>query len=274
MGAQSTRPGAADLLNDQSPLPPERVELLLKADRRLVRAFQALSPTLFEARAPLVQTGERPTHVFRLHGGWAARERVLEDGRVAILSTYLPGDLIGLDGLFSARASDTVVALAPASCQAMPLGELARLLEQDAAAALRVAQLLDRERRRAERLAVGLGRCDAEERVAAFLLDVYERLRSNALASHRSFRLPLTQQQIGNHLGLKVVHVNRMLRNLRAKGIALVSRNTVVITNLGELRRLAARTTALLAAPAPAVSEGNSPSFSNRFPAEASGNQS
>jgi CRP/FNR family transcriptional regulator len=248
------------MLSDQSPLPPERVELLLKAELRLVRAFQALTPMLFDAHAPLVRTGERPTHAFRLHSGWAVRERVLEDGRVAILAMYLPGDLIGLDGLFSFRASDTVVALAPASCNAMPLDELARVLDQDAAVVLRVAQLLDRERRRAERLAVGLGRCDAQERVAAFLLDIYERLRSNGLATHRSFRLPLTQQQIGNHLGLTVVHVNRMLRSLRAKEIALVSRNTVIITDLGELRRLAARTTALL----PTPFEGNRPSRNER----------
>jgi CRP-like cAMP-binding protein len=118
-------------------------------------------------------------------------------------------------------------------------------MQRDPAVALSVGYLLDRERRHAERLAVGLGHRDAEARLAAFLLDLYDRLRAHGLVSSRSFRLPMTQQQIGHHLGLTVVHVNRVLRRLREKGIALVRQNVVIIADFDRLRGIAGQASAM-----------------------------
>jgi CRP-like cAMP-binding protein len=229
---------------DQLPIPAERAEALLEGRRRLARAFVGGAPAIYEAHTSLLRANERPVGAFRLQSGWVLRERLLsEDGR-AVLAVYLPGDVVGLEGLFSARATDDIVALTSAVCHVLPLAELTRLMERDPLLALRVAHLLDRERRRAERLAIGLGRCDAETRLAAFLLDLHDRLRAHGLVTSRSFRVPMTQQQIGHHLGLTVVHVNRVLRRLREQGVALMRRSVVVIADFDRLCGIARQNTA------------------------------
>jgi DNA-binding transcriptional regulator LsrR (DeoR family) len=68
------------------------------------------------------------------------------------------------------------------------------------------------------------------------LLDIYERLPRNGLNSGLTFNLPLTQEQIADHLGLTLVHVNRTLRRLREERIVLIERQTVIILDLDRVR--------------------------------------
>jgi DNA-binding transcriptional regulator LsrR (DeoR family) len=71
------------------------------------------------------------------------------------------------------------------------------------------------------------------------VFDIYERLRRNGLNSGLTFNLPLTQEQIADHLGLTLVHVNRTLRRLREERIVLIERQTVIILDLDRLRERA-----------------------------------
>ena len=83
-------------------------------------------------------------------------------------------------------------------------------------------------------------RLDAQERVALFLLDIYDRLRRHNLISRPTFALPLTQNQIADYLGMTMVHVNRTLRRLREEKIAIVAQQVVMITDLDRLRAVVA----------------------------------
>jgi CRP-like cAMP-binding protein len=252
---------------DQVPLPAERAEALLEGRRRLARVFLTGTPIVYKPHAALIEANERPACAFRLHSGWAMRERLLPEGRRALLAVYLPGDVVGLDGLFTTRVPDAVTTLTPAASHPLSLAELTRLMEGDPMVALRVAHLLDAERRRAERLAIAVGHADAETRLASFLLYLHDRLRAQGLVASRSFRVPMTQQQIGQHLGLTVVHVNRVLRRLREQGIALVRQNTAVVIDHDRLRRLALKATGgtAEASAAPSADDGNG---ERRAPAE------
>jgi DNA-binding transcriptional regulator LsrR (DeoR family) len=71
------------------------------------------------------------------------------------------------------------------------------------------------------------------------LIDLYDRLRRRRLIARSSFNLHLTQQQIGDHLGLTNAHVNRVLRWFACEDIALVKRYVVIIRDMPRLRRLA-----------------------------------
>src|ERR1041384_6398793 len=84
-----------------------------------------------------------------------------------------------------------------------------------------------------------IGRLDARARICVMLLDIYERLPRNGLNSGLTFNLPLTQEQIADHLGLTLVHVNRTLRRLREQRIVLIERQTVIILDLDRLRECA-----------------------------------
>jgi CRP-like cAMP-binding protein len=94
-------------------------------------------------------------------------------------------------------------------------------------------------RGRALRLAAAIGRLDAQGRLCVLLLDLYNRLRRRDLISRPSYNLPLTQEQLADHLGLTLVHVNRTLRRLREERIAMVDRQVVVIQDMERLRQYA-----------------------------------
>lgn len=157
-------------------------------------------------------TARRPRFVI---SGWASAQRVLADGRRQILGFALPGDGLGLyprmappvlNSVFATTALETV--------DAQPVLDLVRsgespgLLRAFAAAArAEDALLLDS--------VVRLGRQTAYERVAHFLLEIHDRLALAGLSDSQHFPLPLTQEILGDALGLSIVHVNRTLQQLR-----------------------------------------------------------
>jgi len=229
------------MLNRSREMPPhpEQYEALTRGQRMMGRAF-AEQPS--EANPPdaLLSAADGGGRKLRLlRHGWACRMRHLHDGRRSMLDLYLPGDLIGLDSLLRPpMASDAVVTLTPVVCYALSGRPLDVALQQHEIL-LYVLDAADAERRRLEHLALSLSRCAAEERIAMMLLGLYRRLRRRQLVSARSFRLPLTQQEIADHVGLTVVHVNRVLGRLRRSGIALVHHKTVVLQDLAALCRVA-----------------------------------
>jgi CRP-like cAMP-binding protein len=90
---------------------------------------------------------------------------------------------------------------------------------------------------------------DAYERIASFLLNTYDRLRRAQLITRPTFALYLSQDQIGDHLGLTMVHVSRTLRRLRDDKVVLVDRQVVIILDAERLRAIAAGLLPTTAAP-------------------------
>jgi hypothetical protein len=105
--------------------------------------------------------------------------------------------------------------------------------------ALYVAWLLSRRQRRADRLLAALSCLDAQGRLATMMLDFCTRLRRRRLIAGLVYNLPMTQAQIGDYLGLTVVHINRVLRALRHARIVTLEKHCVTIHDLELLKCLA-----------------------------------
>jgi CRP-like cAMP-binding protein len=86
---------------------------------------------------------------------------------------------------------------------------------------------------------VDLGRRSALERIAHFFLELLYRLQAVELADEFSYTIPLTQELIGDILGLSVPHVNRVLRRLREDNLVVVEDQRVTIKDLDALAELA-----------------------------------
>jgi CRP-like cAMP-binding protein len=213
-------------------------EDLLDGSRALRRAF-GQTPTRFAVRdTPLVRLGDADPMIILIRSGFAFRSCGLMDGRRAILHIVTPFDIVGLDHLVLARPIEEITAASRVGYSALRASE-ARELMADRRVALHLLALIAEARWRADRLATSIGRLDAQARICVMLLDVYERLRRHGLISRLTFNLPLTQEQIADHLGLTLVHVNRTLRRLREERIVLVDRQVVIIMDLDRLREFA-----------------------------------
>jgi CRP-like cAMP-binding protein len=166
------------------------------------------------------------------------RSCILSDGRRAILDIVTSGDFLGLDHTILSHAIDDISAASRIGYNALSAPEVRELM-RDPAVAMEVIGLLAEARWRADRLAASIGRLDAQARICVMLLDIYDRLRRRGLISRETFNLPLTQEQMADHLGLTLVHVNRTLRKLREERLVLVDRQVVIIMDIDRLRQLA-----------------------------------
>lgn len=222
--------------------PRSRLELdgQIAEGRRLIdAAFGKTAPLRIAAGETVFGANAANPLACRLSGGWACRAIGWPDGRRAIIDIYLPGDIIGIEAALFDRPSDEVAAITALGVRAIDAAALAELMVNPAAAAA-AFWLLAEQQRRIDRLTAALARRDAHERLALMLIDLHDRLRQRGLIAEASYPLPLTQQQIGDHLGLTLVHVNRVLRSLREKRIVSIDRHVVSIRDLDRLRQLAA----------------------------------
>ena len=173
--------------------------------------------------------------------GWAARTRIIEDGRRQIIAVFLPGDLMGVKSMLLERQADTIECLTDVSVRAIDYKRLLELSAAHHAVALRIMFQLGEDERRLHNWITALGRGNAEERIATLLLDLRGRLLHAGAIQGVAFHLAMTQQEIADHLGLTIVHVNRVLRRLREAGIfTLKGRRMATIDDLNRLADLAA----------------------------------
>jgi CRP/FNR family transcriptional regulator len=210
-------------------------ESLLIGSARLRHVFKQTPIRLAPPRAPLIHPADPEASVILIRNGLAIRFCCLPDGRRTILRILIPGDFAGLDNIVLSHPAEEIAAVCRVDYHALRTAEL-RSLMADRDIALTVLALSAEARLAGDRLAASIGRLDAEARLCALLLDIHDRLQCQRLISCARFNLPLTQEQIADHLGLTLVHVNRTLRRLREKRIVLFERGVVIILDMDRMR--------------------------------------
>lgn len=216
---------------------PELLDRLREGDALLVRTMPETKA--FGAGEHVIAAEERSETVYRLQTGWLCRTRTLPDGRRQIIAIFLPGDLCGVRSMLLNPQPEGLQCLTPATVSLIEQSRLAELVRMNGSVALRVMWQLSEDERRLHNSVIGLGRGNADERIASMLVDLRERLGQLGLATDDGFRLPLTQQQIGDYLGLTVVHVNRVLRRLRESGVVSLAGKAVTIHDWAALESIA-----------------------------------
>lgn len=150
------------------------------------------------------------------------KTRVLApDGREQITGYQMSGDLLGLDGIASGRHRCDAIALEDSEACIMPFDSLAEVARAVPALQQSLHRLLSREIGRDQRLMLALGKLRAEERLAAFLVNLGERHRARGFASSE-FVLRMTRTEIGNYLGLELETVSRLFSRFSREGLLQV----------------------------------------------------
>ncbi|MGE7418277.1 Crp/Fnr family transcriptional regulator [Methylobacterium tarhaniae] len=219
---------------------PEILESLRRGEAALDRTMSG-SGRLYPSGRFLVEADSPNDTIFRLRKGWVGRLRTLEDGRSQFILIFLPGDLFAVKSLFVTHSPDAVQALSEVLVEQVDHRTLREAYERDPDLAIRCMWQVIEEERRLHNWIVGLGRGSADERLAMLLVDFRGRLiRSGTLPPDAlAYDLPMTQEQIGDHLGISNVHVNRVLRAFREDGIVTMRGRRVTIGDLDALVRIA-----------------------------------
>lgn len=201
---------AATIIDDRQPA-LHRLASLVPFDQEGLDSIVAAAAQAhtIRSRRELISEGREVPEPLLLLRGWAARVRLLPDGRRQFLSFLLPGDLVGHCLQPRPIAVTTVVALTDVLACAAPPAPAGSVLERVYA----VGDALDHAYVLAQ--VTRLGRLNAQERIGDLLLELHERLTLNGMARGNSFDLPLTQETLADALGLTSVHVNRMVQQAR-----------------------------------------------------------
>ena len=196
--------------------------------------------TTIGARQFAYKAKEKADRFAILRAGWAIRFTHTHDGRRQILALLLPGDILAIEITTKGRITHPILALTPLQLCTFSAERFNRVASQDPSVMLTTATILHDVREAYEARIMDLGRSTAEERIARLILDIKQRLESAGLTMGNQIPFPLRQQTIGDMLGLTQVHVSRVMSQIRKAGLISVDRETLVIENLDELKRIAA----------------------------------
>jgi CRP-like cAMP-binding protein len=197
---------------------------------------------VLDAGATLFVEGEHSENLFTLLEGWAVRYKVLENGRRQVLNVALSGDLLGLQSVLFDKMLHSVEALSEVRLCVFSRERVWQLFERHAGLAFDVTWLAAREESvLAEHLAV-VGQKPARERIAYFLVYLFEKGRRAGLVSGDTLSTPVTQEHLADAMGLSLVHTNKTLMRLRETGLVEWKRQTIRLMDVTALAELAGYT--------------------------------
>ena len=199
----------------------------------------ARSTALIAAREDIVGERADASRIHILLEGWSISYRLLSDGRRQVAAIHLPGDVCDVDALAPARLSFGVLALTDCRIACIERDALKAAMQERVAVRNLIVALLAAENASLFELVVNLGRRSARERIAFLLCRLLGRLQTNGEALNNSIRCALTQTDLGDHLGLSTVHVNRALKDLKLGGLISGRGSVYTISDLPGLQAIA-----------------------------------
>lgn len=229
----------AERNTDDGPLRGTRLwrSSFLSQEERRALEKAVVSPRSVKADVDLVREGECTDDLFLIITGWACRYATTREGGRQISALLVPGDLCNLDSLLFDRLDCGVQTLTPATVVALPRASALALAMEHAAIARTFTWLAFVENAILAKLTLGLGRQSAKQRLAHLLCELSTRVGIEQ-DDNSSFEFPLTQDQIGDALGLTSAHVSRTIRLLRAKGLIEIANRIVTLRSVAELCRI------------------------------------
>lgn len=186
----------------------------------------------------LFRQGERMQALFIVRSGSAKSYVSTSDGLEQVFRFHLPGDLIGVDALGEGMHTSSTQVMETTTVCRFPVDVLEEAGRQDPGLYAEIVRHAGREITKEHTRAVLLAQRGADERLAAFLLqmsEAYSRLGFSALA----FNLPMARQDIASYLALAVETVSRLFTNFQNEGLLQVERRSVRIPSLERLREVA-----------------------------------
>lgn len=194
--------------------------------------------------ATLFHNGDPFSSLFAIRTGFFKTCVSSPDGRDQVSGFQMAGEIIGLDGIVNDRHSCDAVALEDSEVCVMPFVRIEELSREIATLQHHVHRIMSREIVRENGVMLLLGSMRAEERLAAFLLNMVQRLHARGF-SRSELVLRMTREEIGSYLGLKLETVSRTFSRFVEDGLVEVKQRNVRILDDGGLKSLVDRSSCL-----------------------------
>lgn len=199
------------------------------------------SRPLLRRKEVLYHQGDDFESLYVIRTGSVKTFMLNEHGEEHITGFYLPGDIIGIDGVSHSRHATTAVALESTSVCALPFNALEKLAASMPEVQRYVFQVMAKEILQDQKMMLLLSRKTADQRLAALFLRFSQHLQARRLVSEE-FVLPMSRGDIANYLGLAIETVCRVMTRFQKMKLLKVEGRSIRLLNIDALQALAEAT--------------------------------
>jgi CRP/FNR family transcriptional regulator, anaerobic regulatory protein len=215
---------------------PSRTRCLSSGDSESAQVARlALGRRRVRKGQSLYRAGDRFLFVYAVRFGSFKSTLALPDGREQVVAFHLPGDVVGFDATATGEHPTTLTALESAEICAIPYSQLSDASAESRTLREHVLRIAGVELVRDQKLLALIAHSHTEERVAAFLVQLSERMQERGY-SPREFNLRMTRADIGSYLGTTLETVSRTLSAFARRGIVNVERRRIQVVDMDALR--------------------------------------
>ncbi|MQQ99204.1 fumarate/nitrate reduction transcriptional regulator Fnr [Glaciimonas soli] len=186
----------------------------------------------------LYRIGDKFNFLFAVRAGQFKTYQVSPDGAQQITGFQMAGELLGMDAIGTGTHQCDAVALENSEVCKIPFVRLEELFATIPALLRHFHRMMSKEITREQSVILLLGNMGAEQRLAAFLVNVSSRYEARGY-SGTHFKLRMTREDIGNYLSLTIESISRLLTKLKKDGMINVSNREIEIIDLSALKMLA-----------------------------------
>lgn len=187
----------------------------------------------------LYRAGGEFDSLFAIRSGFFKSSMILEDGRDQVTGFHMAGEVLGMDGIGTGNHSADVIALEDSEVCVIPYQRL-----EEPGLQRQLHKVMSRELVRDQGVMMLLGTMRAEERLAAFLLNLSQRFVARGYSSNE-FHLRMTREEIGSYLGLSLETVSRLFSRFQSDKLISVQQKHIRILDVPGLRAVMVHENAL-----------------------------
>ncbi len=185
----------------------------------------------------LFRAGDTFTALYAIRSGFFKTSVTAEDGQSQVTGFQMAGEILGLDGIATDLHSCDAIALEDTEVCALPFERIEEIAREIKGLQHHVHKIMSREIVRENGVMLLLGKMRAEERLAAFFLNLVQRLHARGFSSS-DLILRMTREEIGSYLGLTLETVSRTFSKFADDGIITVNQRHIHIENAEALKRI------------------------------------
>jgi CRP/FNR family transcriptional regulator, anaerobic regulatory protein len=183
----------------------------------------------------LYRAGGEFESLYAIRSGFFKSRVVLEDGRDQVTGFHMAGEILGMDGIGSDNHTADAIALEDSEVCVIPYMRL-----EEPSLQRQLHKVMSRELVRDQGVMMLLGTMRAEERLAAFLMNLSQRFVARGYSSHE-FHLRMTRDEIGSYLGLSLETVSRLFSRFQDDGLITVQQKHIRILDIAGLKSVMSR---------------------------------
>jgi len=188
----------------------------------------------------LYRAGDEFSSLYAVRSGFFKTVQMLDDGREQVTGFHMGGEIMGMDGIGPEKHGSSAVALEDSEVCVIPYSRLMNLGHEMHGLQRQFHKVMSREIVREHGVMLLLGTMRAEERLAAFLLNLSQRFTARGY-SPSEFNLRMTREEIGSYLGLKLETVSRAFSKFQEDGLISVHQKRIRIRDVAGLKRCMSR---------------------------------